>query len=325
MKILIEEEDYPIAWLENTFENTRFYRQEGEFGRINSVGYYHSYVKGTLVYMLPKVFMKNEKETVFGITKYELYQTQNHPIYKHKKEFDWIRQVSIYFYNGLKEFKRRNSHSTLIQNTQIAQLNTNLSQQEYSYLDVLLSFLTFYKKNKNYVSFKKIQSKSKQLKKTKWSKTVKKTIPIFTVHNQPIYHTYQHKKNTINFEEELITYFFSILNHFNTSHQLHINIDKSYSLIKGAKFTRLQQNGLTVLKKIKYRYFSDLLKKMYALCEIYFSLTDTSSIKKRKEDFLVVNNYNIVFEDMVDKLFSDKIESVEAKEGVSLKKLNWRK
>jgi hypothetical protein len=59
---------------------------------------------------------------------------------------------------------------------------------------------------------------------------------------------------------------------------------------------------------------------MYALCEIYFSQTDKSSSKRKREDFLSVNNYNIVFEDMVDKLFSDELNDTEVN-NVSLKDL----
>lgn len=50
---------------------------------------------------------------------------------------------------------------------------------------------------------------------------------------------------------------------------------------------------------------ADTLKKTYVLCELYFSKTDTSNTKNKKEDFISVRNYNIVFEDMIDKLFSD--------------------
>lgn len=113
------------------------------------------------------------------------------------------------------------------------------------------------------------------------------------------------------------------MNHFNKEHQLHLKIDPSYNLIKGEKFEKLQKNGLSKLKKIKYRYFSDTLKRMYVLCELYFSKTDTSSSKKKKEEFISVRNYNIVFEDMVDKLFSDKLDVTKEVDSVSLDELKY--
>ena len=265
--------------------------------------------------------MSDNETTVFGISKNALYNLDTNETFKHKSEYNWIRQVSVYFYNSLLEFKRRNKHSAIVQNSLSATLNTNLKDKEYSYLDLLLSFVSFYKKNKNQIIFKQIEHKSKQVKNPNWEKTIRKTIPFLTQDEKPVYHRYLNKKKVLNKEEELFIYFFSILNHFNKEHNLFLNIDKSYTLIKGGKFEILQKNGLSKLRKIKYRYFNDTIKKMYHLCEIYFSQTDKSSTKKKKEEFISVNNYNLVFEDMIDKLFSDPIIEKKTKDGTTLKHL----
>lgn len=323
MKILIEGERYPISILKSIFDDPKFYHQDGQEGIILSVGYYHCYDNSELIYMLPKVFMMNTNETVFGITKDELFNLDNNTTFKHKSEFSWIRQISVYFYNSLLEFRRRNKTSSIVQSSLSANLNSNLGQQEYSYLDLLLSFVNFYRKNKNTILFKHIEFKSQQVRNPNWDKTIRKSVPLLTNKKQPIYTVYRNKKKAINTEEELLVYFFSILNHFNSEHNLYLNIDKSYEIIKGSKFELLQKNGLSKLRKIKYRYFNDTLKKMFHLCEIYFSQTDVSSISKRKEEFISVNNYNIVFEDMVDKLFSDSIDERNSTDGVSLKNLKY--
>ena len=59
---------------------------------------------------------------------------------------------------------------------------------------------------------------------------------------------------------------------------------------------------------------------MYVLCEMYFSQFDKSSIKRKREDFLAISNYNLVFEDMVDKLFSDELNTLEV-DGITIDKL----
>ncbi|WP_417889209.1 hypothetical protein [Xanthomarina gelatinilytica] len=323
MKILIEGEKYNIEELKDIFDDPKFYHQEGQEATILSVGYYHSYEKEELIYMLPKVFMADSENTVFGISKNELYSLDTSETFKHKSEYNWIRQISVYFYNSLLEFKRRNKHSTIVQSSLSATLNTNLKDKEYSYLDLLLSFVNFYKKNKNQILFKHIEHKSQQVKNPNWEKTIRKSVPLLTQDKQPIYNIYRNKKKVLNNEEELLIYFFSILNHFNKEHNLFLTIDKSYTLIKGGKFELLQKNGLSKLRKIKYRYFNDTLRKMYHLCEIYFSQTDTSSIKKKKEEFISVNNYNLVFEDMIDKLFSDPIIEKKTGDGTTLKHLKY--
>ena len=323
MKILIEGEKYPIEVVNDIFEDPKFYHQEGQEATILSVGYYHSYEKGELIYMLPKVFMAGNGKTVFKVDKDKLFDLENTETFKHKEEYNWIRQISVYFYNSLIEFRSRNKFSIIVQSSLSANLNTNLKDQEYSYLDLLLSFVNFYKKNKNHILFKHIEFKSQQVRNPNWERTIRKSIPLLTQDKEPIYNIYRNKKRAINSEEELLTYFFSILNHFNKEHNLYLKIDKSYSLITGSKFKLLQNNGLSKLRKIKYRYFNDTLKKMYHLCEIYFSKTDSSSISKKKEEFISVNNYNLVFEDMIDKLFSDPIIDKKTSDGTTLKHLKY--
>ncbi len=323
MKILIEGEDYSIDNLTSVFDDPKFYNQNGNVGKIISVGYYHSFEKKELVYMLPKVFMKDNQETVFDISKDELFDFENIESFKHNEEYKWIRQLLVYFYNSLTEYKRRIKDTSIIESSLAFELNTNLGNLEYSYLDLLLSFVNFYKKNKNTILYKHIEYKSNQVRKPKWEKTIRKSLPILSANNTPIYIEINNKKKVQNTEEELLTYFFSILNHFNKEHQLHLKIDPSYNIIKGEKFEKLQKNGLSKLKKIKYRYFSDTLKRMYVLCELYFSKTDSTSSKKKKEEFISVRNYNLVFEDMINKLFSDKLDEKKEVDSVSLDELKY--
>lgn len=320
MNILIENETYPIELLQKVFDDPKFYKQNGSDGIVMSVGYYHSFEKNSLVFMLPKVFMAEDQKTVFGCTKEELINLIDQESVKHKSQYNWVRQLSIHFYNSLIEFRKRYNYTSIIHETETFELNTNLGDKEYSFLDLLLSFVNFYKKNKQQILFKHIEFVANQVKKPKWEKTIRKTLPILANNKTPIYTEITNKKKVVNNEEELLTYFFSILNHLNTEHNLNLKIDKSFNLIKGDSFKKLCASGSSKLKKIKYRYFSDVLRRMYVLCEQYFSQFDKSGIKKRKEDFLAISNYNLVFEDMVDKLFSDKLNQLEV-DGITIDKL----
>jgi hypothetical protein len=323
MKILIEGEKYSLELLQGIFDDSKFYHQENQEGTILSVGYYHSYLRGQLIYMLPKVFMANSQETIFGFTSSELLNFEHHQTFKHKDDYNWVRQISFHFYNSLQEFRRRNKSTSIIQRSLTSTLKSNLGKQEYSYLDLLLSFVNFYNKNKNSILYKHIEFKSQQLRNPNWEKTIRKSTPLISQDNKPIYIIFSNKGKNISTEEELLIYFFSILNHFNTEHNLYLKIDKSFELIKGSKFILLQKYGLSKLRKIKYRYFNDTLKKMYHLCEMYFSLTDTSSNIRKKEEFITVNNYNLIFEDMIDKLFSDTIIEKKTSDGTTLKNLKY--
>jgi hypothetical protein len=320
MHILIEGENYPDELLKELFEDPKFYKLNGVVGTVTSVGYYHSFERNQLVFMLPKVFMKENNDTVLGVSKDMLINLITTESIKHKTQYNWVRQLSVYFYNSLLEYRKRYNASSIIHDTETFELNTNLGAKDYSFLDILLSFVNFYKKNKQQILFKHIEYTSNQAKKAKWDKTIRKSLPILAGGKVPIYTEIANRKKVMNTEEELITYFMSILSHLNSEHHLNLKIDASYPIIKGSAFERLCSTGLSKLRKIKYRYFSDVLRRMYGLCEMYFSQYDSSSIKRKREDYMAITNYNLVFEDMVDKLFSDEIK-IEGADGITIDKL----
>ena len=98
MKILIEGEKYKLNQVKAIFDDSKFYHQEGQEATILAVGYYHSYERGELIYMLPKVFMADKETTVFGIKKKQLFNLEKSETFKHKAEYNWIRQTAVYFY-----------------------------------------------------------------------------------------------------------------------------------------------------------------------------------------------------------------------------------
>ena len=321
MKIFIEGEGYNIEELEKVFNNSQFYTQHGYLGFIKSVGYYHSFATDELVFMLPKVFMKEEDRTVFGISKHDLIDFINSGSTKHSADYDWIRSISIYFYKSLLEFKNRFPDSELVNYSAAYQLKSTERTMQYSYLDIVLSFINFYKKNKSQILYKHIDAVKNTPKKPKWEKTVRKGNPVLISDNTSVYTQVRNKHKLINTEEELITYFFSIVNNFNEQHSLNIKIDKVYPLIRGKKFEELKRTGLNKLRKIKYRYFSDVLRAMHSLCYIYFSQFDSAK-GKVNDDFIVIDHYNIVFEDMVDRLFSEELNDIKGGR-VSIKELKY--
>jgi hypothetical protein len=314
MKLLIEEQEYPVKQLETLFDDFKFYKQTGNKGVIKSVGYYHSYKNNELVFMLPKVFMKDGTTTIFGLNSQELYDTLKDTSVKHDRDLQWLRELSIYFYNSLIEYNRRWEKNSLLNPSKTFELNTNIGSNNYSYLDIVLAFTNFYKRNKNFILQHHIEQVTNKITKPKWERTVRKALPLMTASGTPVYLGIRNKKKVRNLEEELITYYFSILNKLNNAHQLNLKIDKSYKLITGYKFDQLclDEYGLAKLRKIKYRYFNDTLRRMYQLCELYFSNNSKASSKKDKEEYLCVNNYNIIFEDMIDKLFTDTVANDES-------------
>ena len=86
MVILIEGERYTTRTLTQILDNSRFYVEDGTYGVITHVGYYHSFTKSKVGSFLPKVFMHGGK--VFG--KYlpeELLQDSSISRLKHETQY----------------------------------------------------------------------------------------------------------------------------------------------------------------------------------------------------------------------------------------------
>ena len=323
MYILIESEAYTKDLLDGLFDHVVDPQTIVLSGRVTSVGYYHSFDKNRLVLVLPKVFMREGEKTVFGLTKEELLTAFSTASVNWKVAYGWIRQLSVYFYRSLLEYKKRNPSSTLIRSSEAFEIRSTKGQKQYSYLDMLLGFIDFYKKSGQYILFRYIELIKNQASKAQWDKTVRKSLPFLERENVPVYSLISNKKKAVNIEEELIVYFLSILHHLNAAHQLGLSIDKSYPILRGQSFTQLCNTGLSKLRRIKYRYFTDTLRRMYSLCELFFSISNTVGIKKKRADFMFVSNYNLVFEDMVDKLFSETTEPGSPLE-ISLERLKYQ-
>ncbi len=324
MKILIEGEKYPIEHLERIFKSAQFYYPQGYQGIIKAVGYYHSLESNELVFMLPKVFMKDAEQTVWGVSKEELCQIgERGTSVKHDKQLEWLRNLSIFFYKSLLLFRKKFPESELINYSPTYQLKGLQTTQQYSYLDIVLSFVSFYKKNSGHILYKHIDAVNANPKKPKWEKTVRKGNPILIDEKTFVYDRVRSKNKAVDNDEELIVYFLSIVNYFNEQHSLGLHLDRIYPIVKGKRFVELKKGGLQKLKKIKYRYFNDMLKSMHNLCMIFFSQYDEASVKVQ-EDFITISSYNIVFEEMVDRLFSDELHEKSAG-GVTLSQLKYNR
>lgn len=321
MRVLVEGEWYKRSDLEIFLDDSNFYDTNGDRGRVNHVGYYHSFDYNELVYLLPKVFIFDNGKVLGKYSVVELADNTFLDDINRSNEYNWIRQLLVIFYNSLLEYKRRKNDTSILEEHKTFELNTNIGNKEYTYLDIFLSFVNFHKKHRRVILFKYVSYLSNQNQKVNWSKTVRKSLPFINKNGKPIYTQMCSVKKQINYDEELLNIFYSILNHFAEKHKINLDIDKSYKIEKGDRFKGLQRNGVNRLKKIKHQYFSDLLKRIYQLCDIYFSSDSCASVKKKRNEFITIKNYNLVFEDMVDKLLSDEIDEDKQFKGKSISSL----
>ena len=322
MRIFIEGEPYKLKTLKDTF-GEKFYSPNGVNGIIDNVGYYHS-IDNEVIYLLPKVFIDTKGLILNKYPKDLFAENSIDDVIESQDELNWLKRFLIIFYKGLIEYRIRYKNTNQSKGD-VLQLSSSLGENEYSFLDIVLSFVNFHKKNKNTILFIHKKQTSAKHKKVNWGKTVRKSNPFVTNEGIPIYSELNVKKKYIDTEEELLCMFYSVLNHLKTEYNFSIQIDESYTIAKGSAYEKLAANAPKILKKIRYKYFSDTLVKMYKLLELYFSKSNKVSIQNKNEDFIMVKYYHLIFEDMIDKLITSKIDTKETSKGVSLKKLKENK
>ena len=309
MRILIEGKDYPLDYLKDILDDKlnqdgtpKFYKINN-FGdaKVITVGYYCN-SKNEIVYMLPKVFRSLDE-----INKND--QKYLEPKIKHNDLQPWARKLIIHFHRGLEMYNKELGKSN--SDLKSSKLKSKNGKVEYDYKDLVDTFIEFYLRNKNVILLRHIKHISNTVKKTNWERTVRKSIPIINTSKKPTYFELHNKKKVVNYEEELITIFLSIINNFSEEGYSDIKIDKAFNIAKGSQFKSLKRNGKSHLRKIKHRYYSDIMRRMFSLCEIYFKKNDTSKLSEWKPEFKVVNKYNTIFEAMLEKLVGEEDEKAK--------------
>jgi hypothetical protein len=304
MKILVEGEKYPLILLKKLID-PRFYKTFGADGIISHVGYFYSYTNNEIVYILPKVFIDKNKIVLFHFEKAKLADSGFY-LNEHKNS-NSLKHLLILFYRSLQEYKKRHPLNNIVNKDESLLLDSNIGDKEYSYLDVILNIVNFHKENKNTILFIEKKHLSQQHKKVSWEKTINKNIPYINTDKNPIYTQAVNKKRIIDSQEELLSMFYSVLWDIKEKYKFNITIDEIYKIYTGKSFISLSKKAPKILRKIKHKYFSDTHVKIYKLLEIYFNNSSTAKSRNKTNEFIRVNNYHIIFEDMIDKLLSDKL------------------
>ena len=121
----------------------------------------------------------------------------------------------------------------------------------------------------------------------------------------------------VNFDEELLIIFFSILNYIKEEHGFSFYMNINYQLISHDKIKRSyigKNYGCRRLKQIKYKYFSDKALRIWDLCYAFFDREYKISINRQAEDFLLAKDFDHIFEVMIDTLIGGEDKNKLPKE-----------
>ena len=309
MRILIEEYRYKADDVRETIHGIDALEDIEGYVSVNYVGYYFNSHPDVYdcVFILPKVLLevKNGQELVFGQYRPEdiICITEDSKLTDEQKNFIydfsvWIYRAVVVFYND-----KRNDTS-IVYHKKMAQVNKGRKQRNNTFLDILLSLIQFNDDNQQFFLFI-IKNMHAGFNKINWTRTIARTNAVVQ-DNSAIYVNPVNKKRQINFDEELLVIFFSILNYINEHYGFPVKINCNYELITGRKFqSYLNGFGKIRLQQIKYKYFSDKAIQLWNLCYAFFDRAKNVTIDMGQKDYLLVKNFNIVFEAIIDELIGE--------------------
>jgi hypothetical protein len=305
MIVLFEEYHYKTERLKQVLSERYFFPISSVKSKINYVGYYFNSVINEAVIIFPKVFI-NEKGLAFDEFEPEnLIKPTNEikEILSNTGKDKIVFEISTWLYRAIQQFNKRHFYNSISENQFLNQVLTNLEEKSNTELDIILSLLKFFKENQSLFTFISKSAHSQQ-NKINWSKTINKKQP-FIQNNKPVYVDLITTRKKVNYEEELIVLFYSTLNFIKGKYSFDFYSPQNYELIKGHQFENVLRNGCRLLKNIKYKYYSDKMISLYNLLYAYFERSEKIQSKKQIEEILLIKDFNIVFEDMIDDLIGD--------------------
>ena len=323
MKILIEGYSYSPKVVKNILPEKRLLLTD-EKVTIENVGYFRNSECDDFVFFLPKVLLeqieidgekrdrvfavKDDPAMVMGFAPEEIIDPEGatpdgRKLTEEQKSF--LYEFAVWIYRAIAQFRAKNPGSSAVWEQKEKQ--TGAFSRKYvtnTLLDVILALRRFHRDNRDYFLFK-VKEKHSGANKINWTRTIAKSQAVIQK-GRPLYLKPLCKKRTIDFDEELLVIFYSILNYIKAKFGFPVQINMGYELITGDKFERyLAGFGVRRLKAIKYKYFSDRDLTLWQLCFAFFDKAHKANIVASGEEYLLAKNFEIVFESMIDDLIGD--------------------
>ncbi len=320
MKLLIEGHPYSVDRLKELFPNVDELDVVDGVAYVNYVGYYYYAGKEQPVFILPKVVV-DQNDNVFGIERLRPeaiinLTDANNPLTQHQRQF--IYGLSVWIYRAIAVYRdnciRRHKDHTIIRQQNAIKIGHGKRQASNTFLDIILSLIEFYKQYRDWFMFV-VKNNRRGFHKINWSRTITKS-QVIVQDDRPIYLDPVTKKRCINFDEELLVIFYSILNYIKEEYGFPMQFNVHYDLITGKRFARYMPHlredgtmdtglGIRRLHQIKYKYFSDRALQLWELCFAFFDQSRNVRINARLNEFLLAKDFNIVFEAIIDELIGD--------------------
>lgn len=304
MKLLIEEYQYNAKDVVDVLEGLFTLQDVDNKISVSYVGYYYNPKIKDCVFVLPKVLI-DEHGLVFG--KYDpakLIHLDRDEVKLEPHEKKFLYEFAVWIHRAIVVYNTANDNNGIVLRRVIESDGNGAKKKSNTLLDVILALIRFNKENRSFFTFilKNIHS---GFNKINWGKTISETTAVVQG-EEPIYLNPVNKKRQVNFDEELIVIFFSILNYVAERFGFRTEIPFGFNLITGNQFERyINGFGTRRLRQIKYKYYSDIAVRLWDLCYAFFDKTYQIKMSTSQSEYLLVKSFHIVFEAIIEELIGD--------------------
>lgn len=304
MKVLIEDYHYSPTDLPELNGITPIELNDEQV-KLPYVGYYYDSGAEETIFILPKVFIIDK--LALGKYKPELLlhiNAENKQLAKEEHAF--LFELSTWIYQAIALFCERHHSNEITNHRGLADVIGHQHKGDTTLLDLILALIRFGKEHQSLFTYIATIAHSGRHK-IHWTKTMRTTSPILQ-DGKPYYLKCKTKEKAINYDEELICLFYSTLDylkqnyHFVVKHNLNFETERPHiikRLIEDGKGTRR-------LRQIRGKYFTDELVQLWHLLYAFYERAEEAAQGKAHDERLLVGDFNIVFEDMIDSLIGEK-------------------
>lgn len=312
MKLFFEEYPYPAGVL-GSYGVPSHYRVKlkNGFECLPYVGYFFSAEKNDTFFILPKVFIihdeKTGKDLAFQVyDPIEIIDTRDdgNPLQR-GRETELVFDLSTWLYRAITRYKERNLDTTTVELAAIQNVVSVNGENSQTFLDIILALIRFHNEHHSLLVFiSKLHNRGDQ--RIDWGRTVRRIPPVFQ-DGDPFYVRFVNRTRTVDFDEELIVLFYSVLGYLHHTFNFKTEWDLRYKILPPQQVEQLivSQRGTRILRKIRKKYFTDVFVALWRLLYTFFERAEKVANKSYHDETLMVKNFNLVFEDMIDQMLSD--------------------
>lgn len=305
MRIIFEDYFYDSHLIEGLLPRDLLsWSADEERAKTTYVGYHFSNTIDEPVFILPKVFIDANWKP-FGkeeLVKEELLNGIDIDNILGKEDALTISRLSFWLYQAINKYAEKNPKTTILRSANIQEIKSVGDYSCSTLIEVIQSLRCFNHDHQNLFTFIVNQNRS-GVHNIDWNKTITKVKPLIQ-DARPIYWDFINKKKNINFDEEIIVLFYSVMEYLKGKYYFDEPVNFNFNLLSVDQVQDLidYETGTIYLDKIRHKYFTDKLVQLWQLLYVFFEKEQQIASKGYHEEDVLATSFNNVFEDMIDQL-----------------------